>query len=198
MKKYKYEILSGVTGTTFQVPIFLEASVDEMGIMVGFDGEIEQIEQFCNFTYKAGVESPAPTPPASQSATPGATQSSTPTRTPSATPTRTPSATPTRTPTPSPSPYTLDAVPTGGWEFSSVGGVKLFEVYTNAGNSWTVNIPSSATWLSVLDSNTGTGEGAFALTAEPNGTGSLRSISINITSDAPTIYLSISQQWGGV
>jgi uncharacterized protein (TIGR02145 family) len=52
MKKTKYEILSGSTsGVTYQLPIFLDASVDEMGIMVGFDGEIEQIEQFCNFTY---------------------------------------------------------------------------------------------------------------------------------------------------
>jgi len=52
MKRIKYEILTGSTsGTTQQLPIFLETSVDEMGIMVGFDGEIEQIEQFCNFTY---------------------------------------------------------------------------------------------------------------------------------------------------
>lgn len=52
MKRIKYEILSGFTGTTiYQLPIFLEASVDEMGIMVGFDGDMEQIEQFCNFTY---------------------------------------------------------------------------------------------------------------------------------------------------
>ena len=54
MKRYTYEILTGSTGITHQIPIFLEASVDEMGIMVGFDGEIEQIEQFCNFTYKSG------------------------------------------------------------------------------------------------------------------------------------------------
>ena len=55
MKKLKYKILSGSTiGTTeYQIPIFLESSVDEMGIMVGFDGEIEQVEQFCNFTYTA-------------------------------------------------------------------------------------------------------------------------------------------------
>lgn len=48
----KYEILTGATGTTHQIPIFLECSVDEMGIMVGFSGEIEQVEQFCNFTYR--------------------------------------------------------------------------------------------------------------------------------------------------
>jgi len=33
------------------IPIFLESSVDEMGVMVGFDGNIEQIEQICNFSY---------------------------------------------------------------------------------------------------------------------------------------------------
>jgi hypothetical protein len=55
MKRIKYEILTGsTTGITYQLPIFLEDSVDEMGIMVGFDGEIEQVEQFCNFTYKTG------------------------------------------------------------------------------------------------------------------------------------------------
>ena len=55
MKKDRYEILSGSTsGITYQIPIFLECSADEMGIMVGFDGNMEQIEQFCNFTY-AGI-----------------------------------------------------------------------------------------------------------------------------------------------
>ncbi len=33
------------------LPIFLETSVDEMGVMVGFDGELEQVEQICNFSY---------------------------------------------------------------------------------------------------------------------------------------------------
>jgi hypothetical protein len=33
------------------LPIYLESSVDEFGVMVGFDGEITQIEQLCNFTY---------------------------------------------------------------------------------------------------------------------------------------------------
>jgi hypothetical protein len=56
MKKDRYEILSGSTsGATYQLPIYLECSVDEMGIMVGFDGNIEQIEQFCNFTYAGGI-----------------------------------------------------------------------------------------------------------------------------------------------
>jgi len=35
----------------YNIPIFLESKVDEFGIMVGFDGDIEQIEQFVNFTY---------------------------------------------------------------------------------------------------------------------------------------------------
>jgi len=33
------------------LPIFLETHVDEMGVMVGFDGELEQVEQICNFSY---------------------------------------------------------------------------------------------------------------------------------------------------
>jgi len=33
------------------IPLYLESTVDEMGVMVGFDGELEQIEQICNFTY---------------------------------------------------------------------------------------------------------------------------------------------------
>jgi len=36
---------------SYQIPIFLVDTIDEMGIMVGFDGEIEQVEQFSNFTY---------------------------------------------------------------------------------------------------------------------------------------------------
>jgi hypothetical protein len=56
MKRDKYEILSGSTsGITYQLPIFLESTVNEMGIMVGFDGDMEQVEQFCNFTYAGGL-----------------------------------------------------------------------------------------------------------------------------------------------
>jgi len=63
MKRYVYEILSGFTGTTnFQLPVFLEASVDEMGIMSGFDGEFEQVEQFANFTYKGCLLYTSPSP----------------------------------------------------------------------------------------------------------------------------------------
>ena len=46
----------GNTGRTsidmdYNLPININMSVNELGIMVNFDGEIEQIEQFCNFTY---------------------------------------------------------------------------------------------------------------------------------------------------
>ena len=50
MNKNQFQILQN-TGKTFNVPIFLEADLDEMGVMVEFDGELEQIEQLCNFTY---------------------------------------------------------------------------------------------------------------------------------------------------
>jgi hypothetical protein len=50
MEKNKYEILKQ-TGTTYNLPLYLESSVDEMGVMVGFDGEIQQVEQLVNFTY---------------------------------------------------------------------------------------------------------------------------------------------------
>lgn len=59
-------IITGITGTTseeikreinsqvydnHQVPIFLESTVEELGVMVSFDGGAEQIEQLCNFSY---------------------------------------------------------------------------------------------------------------------------------------------------
>lgn len=52
MEKNNYKILR-ISGTTYDLPIFLESEVDELGVMVGFDGEIEQLEQLCNFTYTA-------------------------------------------------------------------------------------------------------------------------------------------------
>lgn len=52
MEKNTYQILWN-SGSTYDLPIFLEASVDELGIMSGFDGDIEQVEQLCNFTYTA-------------------------------------------------------------------------------------------------------------------------------------------------
>jgi len=51
MEKIRYEILKTGTGLTYNLPIFLESSVDEMGVMVGFDGSITHVEQVCNFTY---------------------------------------------------------------------------------------------------------------------------------------------------
>jgi hypothetical protein len=46
-----YKILKNTTGVTYQLPIYLEEKFDNMGDMVEFDGEIEQVEQYCNFTY---------------------------------------------------------------------------------------------------------------------------------------------------
>ena len=50
MEPIKYEILKQ-TGTTYNIPLFLESTVDEMGVMVGFNGEVEQVEQIVNFSY---------------------------------------------------------------------------------------------------------------------------------------------------
>jgi len=36
----------------YVIPIVLEANADEMGVMSSFDGNIEQVEQLVNFTYK--------------------------------------------------------------------------------------------------------------------------------------------------
>jgi hypothetical protein len=47
----KYKILYNVN-TDYNLPLFLESKVDEMGVMVGFDGGIEQVEQIVNFTYR--------------------------------------------------------------------------------------------------------------------------------------------------
>lgn len=51
MEKNKIEILKIVSGETYNIPIFLEENIDDLGVMVGFDGDISQIEQKCNFTY---------------------------------------------------------------------------------------------------------------------------------------------------
>lgn len=39
----------------YNLPLFLDAKADELGVMVGFDGEIEQTEQLCNFVYSANT-----------------------------------------------------------------------------------------------------------------------------------------------
>ena len=46
----KYKLLYN-SGTTYNIPLYLNASADELGVMVGFDGDIEQVEQLVNFTY---------------------------------------------------------------------------------------------------------------------------------------------------
>ena len=52
MEKDVYEIIiTGTTGNTFNIPIFLNQDIQELGVMVGFDGDISQNEQLCNFTY---------------------------------------------------------------------------------------------------------------------------------------------------
>lgn len=50
MKRDRYQILYS-SGATYNVPLYLNASVDEMGVMSGFDGDIVQVEQLVNFTY---------------------------------------------------------------------------------------------------------------------------------------------------
>jgi hypothetical protein len=53
MKRIEHKILKSNDYTgSYQIPVFLDSSVDEMGVMVSFDGDMEQIEQLCNFTYK--------------------------------------------------------------------------------------------------------------------------------------------------
>ena len=44
MEIIKYEILKQ-TGVSNYIPLYLESTFDEMGVMVGFDGGVEQIEQ---------------------------------------------------------------------------------------------------------------------------------------------------------
>ena len=43
---------TGSLGYNQVIPIVLEANADEMGVMSSFDGNIEQVEQLVNFTYK--------------------------------------------------------------------------------------------------------------------------------------------------
>ena len=50
-KKY-YKILRSTTGLTHNVPVYLNCGAYEMGGMVGFEGDIEQVEQITNFNYE--------------------------------------------------------------------------------------------------------------------------------------------------
>ena len=46
---------SGLTGSlnqSYNLPIVLEADADEMGVMSSFDGNMEQVDQIVNFSYK--------------------------------------------------------------------------------------------------------------------------------------------------
>ena len=49
MDKNYYKILRSITGTTHHLPIYLNSKGYEMGGMVGFEGDIEQVEQITNF-----------------------------------------------------------------------------------------------------------------------------------------------------
>jgi hypothetical protein len=56
-KYYKWNgsswtLYTGSLGYDHVIPIVLEASADEMGVMSSFDGNMEQVEQLVNFTYK--------------------------------------------------------------------------------------------------------------------------------------------------
>ena len=44
--------LTGSLNLSYTLPIYLEADADEMGVMSSFDGNVEQVEQLINFTYK--------------------------------------------------------------------------------------------------------------------------------------------------
>lgn len=52
MKKNYHKILKSTTGTTYNLPVYLDSTAYEMGGMVGFDGDIEQVEQIVNFHYQ--------------------------------------------------------------------------------------------------------------------------------------------------
>jgi hypothetical protein len=52
LELYSWEVINKSEAyDDHDLPIFLETSVDEMGVMVGFDGGIQQVEQICNFSY---------------------------------------------------------------------------------------------------------------------------------------------------
>lgn len=51
MKKSFYSIQRPTTGLTHNLPIFLDNTIIDLGVMVGFDGYMGQTNQQCNFTY---------------------------------------------------------------------------------------------------------------------------------------------------
>jgi len=50
MDKNYYKILH-VSGASYNIPVFLENSIDDLGVMVGFDGNIGVEANLCDFTY---------------------------------------------------------------------------------------------------------------------------------------------------
>ena len=50
MDKNYYKILH-TSGATYNIPVFLENSIDNLGVMVGFDGNIGIENHLCDFTY---------------------------------------------------------------------------------------------------------------------------------------------------
>jgi hypothetical protein len=51
MENKRYRVLLYTTGLTFDLPVFLEDYGEQMGVMVGFDGNVAQVEETSNFTY---------------------------------------------------------------------------------------------------------------------------------------------------
>jgi hypothetical protein len=51
MEKNNHKILKTTTGVTYNLPVYLDSTAYEMGGMVGFDGDITQVEQLVNFHY---------------------------------------------------------------------------------------------------------------------------------------------------
>jgi len=50
MDKNYYKILLN-SGSTYNIPVWLDNTIDEMGVMVGFDGNIGIENHLCDFTY---------------------------------------------------------------------------------------------------------------------------------------------------
>lgn len=46
-----WELYSGSLGYDYNLPLFLECDAKELGVMVSFDGYMEQVDQLCNFSY---------------------------------------------------------------------------------------------------------------------------------------------------
>jgi hypothetical protein len=54
MDKNYYKILLN-TGSTYNIPVWLHNTIDEMGVMVGFDGNVGIENHLCDFTYSANT-----------------------------------------------------------------------------------------------------------------------------------------------